>query len=546
VTAVLFDSAQLDSAARRLAESYRASPDSIEALAKRWGGLVVLDCRRNIAVAVMPPIGARQLYWRNLGGALHFCSSPLELAVLGGTPSIDPDAIYRYMYFHMIPGPASLFVGVRKLEGGHRLQWSGMEPKVERYWQPRFVDEESKDESACARELRAVLREAVRDALLDDRPAGAFLSGGLDSSAVAGLAADERPGIHTVSMGFDAVGYDEMEYARIAACHFRTSPLEYYVRPEDIVETLPTLAAAFAEPFGNSSAAAVFHCARVAREHGIELLLAGDGGDELFGGNERYAWQLVFERYARVPGLVRRGLLEPAVFGAKRLTAWPPVRKAASYIEQAHVPLPDRLQAYNFLHRHAPAEIFSADCLQSAQVAEPLRLLREEYAVPTTTSAVNRMLFLDWKFTLHDNDLVKVGTMCRHAGVDVVYPILDQRVIDFSLGVPGSWKVRNGQLRWFYRRAMRDFLPGAIIDKTKHGFGLPFGVWTRGHEGLRKLSEDALASLAQRGYFRPEFLEGALRLHREGHAAYYGELVWILMVLELWLRQHAPAARLDS
>jgi asparagine synthase (glutamine-hydrolysing) len=136
--------------------------------------------------------------------------------------------------------------------------------------------------------------------------------------------------------------------------------------------------------------------------------------------------------------------------------------------------------------------------------------------------------------------------MCRHAGVDVVYPILDQRVIDFSLGVPGSWKVRNGQLRWFYRRAMRDFLPGAIIDKTKHGFGLPFGVWTRGHEGLRKLSEDALASLAQRGYFRPEFLEGALRLHREGHAAYYGELVWILMVLELWLRQHAPAARLDS
>jgi asparagine synthase (glutamine-hydrolysing) len=344
-------------------------------------------------------------------------------------------------------------------------------------------------------------------------------------------------------MGFDAEGYDEMEYARIASRHFGTTPLEYYVTPDDVLSTLPAIAAAFPEPFGNSSAAATYHCARIARERGLQRLLAGDGGDELFGGNERYAKQLMFERYGRLPRAFRNALLEPGVTFAARFTNAFPIGKAASYIEQAKVPLPDRLQSYNFLHRHAPSDVFSTWLLDHAQVSEPLKLLREEYRVPTTSSAVNRMLFLDWKFTLHDSDLVKVNTMCQLAGVEVAYPMLDQSVIDFSLHIPGNWKVHNLELRWFYKRAMQTFLPRAIIAKTKHGFGLPFGLWTKAHDGLRRLSEDALSSLAERGYFRREFLQEALRLHREGHASYYGELVWILMVLEFWLQRHQPSAR---
>jgi asparagine synthase (glutamine-hydrolysing) len=343
-------------------------------------------------------------------------------------------------------------------------------------------------------------------------------------------------------MGFDAAGYDEMEFARIASRHFKTMPLEYYVTPDDVLSTLPEIAAAFPEPFGNSSAAAVYHCARIAREHGIDLLLAGDGGDELFGGNERYAKQLVFERYSRVPRPVRSALLEPLVNAAGRVTRAFPIGKAVSYIEQANVPLPDRLQTYNFLHRHGPSEVFAHEFLEQMDASRPLRLLRDEYGLPDTRDAVNRMLFVDWKFTLHDNDLVKVNAMCQLAGVEVAYPMLDQSIVDFSLRLPASWKVRNGQLRWFYKRAMRDFLPRQIVTKTKHGFGLPFGVWTRTHEGLRRLSEDALGSLAERGYFRPKFLREALRLHRDGHASYYGELVWILMVLELWLQAHSRAS----
>jgi asparagine synthase (glutamine-hydrolysing) len=503
-------------------------------------GAVVVDHTTGVATIVAAPIGLRQIYWSTEAGTCSVASDPRGLSnPLGRALAIRPEALFSYLYFHMLPGPETFFAGVEKLDGGHTLRWNGRDAVLSRYWHPRFDDVTAIPEADAAQELFRLLRSAVQRSLRDQASAGAFLSGGLDSSTVAGLASEQRPGIPTISMGFDAVGYDEMAFARIASRHFKTTPLEYYVTADDVLSTLPEIAAAFPEPFGNSSAAAAYHCARIAREHGIDLLLAGDGGDELFGGNERYAKQLVFERYSRVPRPVRSALLEPLVSAAGRVTRAFPIGKAVSYIGQANVPLPDRLQTYNFLHRHDPSEVFSPELLEQMDVNRPLSLLREEYGVPSTRDAVNRMLFLDWKFTLHDNDLVKVNAMCQLAGVEVAYPMLDQSVVDLSLRLPANWKVRNGQLRWFYKRAMRDFLPRQTVTKTKHGFGLPFGVWTRTHAGLRRLSEDALASLAARGYFRPEFLREALRLHREGHASYYGELVWILMVLELWLQAHS-------
>jgi asparagine synthase (glutamine-hydrolysing) len=370
---------------------------------------------------------------------------------------------------------------------------------------------------------------------------GTFLSGGLDSSTVTGYAARQQPGIPSISMGFDAEGYDEMHFARIASRRFGTRALEYYVTPDDLLATLPEIAAAFSEPFGNSSAAAAFHCARIAREQGLDTLLAGDGGDELFGGNERYATQMVFERYGRVPELLR-AMLEPAIGGLARITERYPIGKARSYIRQAKSPLPDRMQEYNFLNQIQPEEVFSDDLLRSVNRETPLQLLRDEFHAPLNADAISKMLFMDWRFTLHDNDLVKVNTMCDLAGIRVEYPMLDSELVEFSLRIRSDWKVRKGTLRWLYKEAMQGFLPDEIIHKSKHGFGLPFGTWTRTHKGLQDLAAAALDSLAARRFFRPEFINTAQRLHREGHASYYGELVWILMVLELWLQRHMPRA----
>ena len=535
--------AEAEAEAARLAEDY-VNQDSIVA-ARQPAGVVLLDHSAGTVQVVAAPIGLMQIFWTAANGHLSIASDPKQLEGFAGHPApLRPESLYQYVYFHMLPSPAAIFAGVEKLDGGHQLFWDGGEATHSRYWRPRFSNEPSRSEPECRRELLATLQAAVTRSIGSNEHVGAFLSGGLDSSTVAGMAARVRPAIPTISMGFDAAGYDEIEYARIASRHFKTSPLEYYVTPDDVLRTLPAIVTAFPEPFGNSSAAAAYHCARIAREHGIDLLLAGDGGDELFGGNERYAKQMVFERYRAVPEAVRHALVEPAVSLAGRVTQRFPVGKAISYIEQANVSLPDRLQAYNFLHRHEPTEVFSPELLEQVDTAGPLRLLRAEYAACDADHSIDRMLFLDWKFTLHDNDLVKVNSMCKLAGVSVAYPMLDPDVVEFSMSLPANWKVHDGELRWFYKRAMQGFLPQQIIDKTKHGFGLPFGIWTRTHEGLRRLSEESLQSLSTRGYFRPAFLRDALRLHREGHASYYGELVWILMVLELWLQVHQPNARL--
>lgn len=538
-TVAILGSTKATDRAGRLAAAFASGPrDPLRCRVDDVAAVVIDDAASTVAV-VSAPIGLRQVFWATRGGELSIASDPRGLACLGDQmPPVRPEALFQYIYFHTLPGPESIYEGVSKLDGGHLLRWDGREARLSRYWTPEFDDAASPNEADAAEELRSHLRSAVERSLGSVERAGAFLSGGLDSSTVAGLAAGLRPGIPTVTMGFDAQGYDEMEYARIASRHFGTTPLEYYVTPDDVLGTLPQIAAAFPEPFGNSSAAAAYHCARIAREQGIERLLAGDGGDELFGGNERYAKQLVFERYEQVPRAIRKALLEPLVGAAGRVTRAFPIGKALSYIQQANVPLPDRLQAYNFLQRHDPQDVFTPELLERVDASAPLRMLREEYGTPGTSNAVNRMLFLDWKFTLHDNDLVKVNTMCQLASVEVTYPMLDQSVVDFSLRIPGDWKVRNGDLRRFYKRAYTGFLPDAIIKKTKHGFGLPFGVWTRTHAGLRRVSEEALASLAARRFFRRDFISEALRMHREGHASYYGELVWILMALELWLQQH--------
>ena len=267
------------------------------------------------------------------------------------------------------------------------------------------------------------------------------------------------------------------------------------------------------------------------------MLLAGDGGDELFGGNDRYAKQLLFERFSRLATL-----LMPVASGIEQ--HWPSavrpalLRKAASFLRQAATPLPERLQTYNFLHQIAPAEIFAAALLSEVDTHLPLAALRAAYLEPALADAINRMLYLDWKFTLADNDLVKVAGACRLAGVDVAFPMLSDEMVEFSSSLPTDWKTTRRELRVFYKQAMRGFLPDEIIAKTKHGFGLPFGVWTREHPQLRELAYDCVLSLRSRGWFNAHFLERVIELHRAGHAAYYGELVWILMTLELWLRRN--------
>jgi asparagine synthase (glutamine-hydrolysing) len=340
----------------------------------------------------------------------------------------------------------------------------------------------------------------------------------------------------TYSIGFEAEGYDEMAYARIAAQHFGTRHHEYYVTPADVVDAIPRIAAVHDQPFGNSSAVPTYFCARLAREDGVHTLIGGDGGDELFGGNERYAMQYLYSLYGDLPRPLRKGVVEPLAFLLPEAGL---VGKVQRYLRNASLPMPARYDHYNLLERLGAATVFTPEFLATVDTAAPAAQAAHAYDAARASSLVNRMLALDLRYTLADNDLPKVMRSCELAGVSVRFPLLSDAVVAFSARLAPDLKLKGTKLRYFFKDALRGFLPDAIITKTKHGFGMPFGIWLGAHPPLRAIALDSLSDLKRRGIVRPQFIEELTGSHVAEHPGYYGTMVWLLMMLEQWTRQHA-------
>ncbi|MDD2989327.1 MAG: asparagine synthase C-terminal domain-containing protein [Zoogloea sp.] len=459
--------------------------------------------------------------------------------------TISAQTIFDYLYFHVIPSPLTIFNEVHRLPPASQLQWSGGKAKISKHWLPEFGETPGISLAEAKGRFLDIVRESVRNEYAGP-DTGSFLSGGTDSSTVSGMLCQVGGApARTYSMGFNATGYDEMEYARIAAKHFKTDHHEYYVTPEDLLEGIPLVARSYDQPFGNSSAVPAWICASRARADGITKLLAGDGGDELFGGNSRYAKQKVFGWYDTIPSLLRSTLVEP-LSGLPGLGSIPLVKKGVSYVEQARVPMPDRMEMYNLLHRLGIDTVFEPGFCRRVDLDSPGKLQRATWGEVKNASLVNRMLAFDWKYTLADNDLPKVIGTTRLAGVDVGFPFLSDELLDFSLTLPTEWKLKGLKLRWLFKEALRGFLPDEIITKKKHGFGLPFGIWAVKHPGLSKLATENLEAFAARGVIRPGFIRELHEKWLPESPGYYGEMVWIIMMLEQWLQAYAPDWKMDK
>lgn len=525
----------------RLAGAYRErGADALTSLGGDFA-LALIDLDRQQALLAIDRMGIRNLVYRVEQGVLVFAPN---LDSLSAHPQVahrmDPQALYNYVYFHMVPGPGTIFERSRRLLPGHYLRAQTGEAIAKPYWNMEFDEARSADRAELEREFRAILRTCVRDYALK-RGCGTFLSGGTDSSTVTGVLSqlcDTTVG--TYSIGFDVAGYDEMEYARVAARQFRTDHHEYYVTPADVVAAIPLLAAEYDQPFGNASAIPTYYCAKLASSAGVARMLAGDGGDELFGGNARYARQYQLSLYERLPPLLRTRLIEP-LLNTRAALSLPLLRKGRSYVEQARLQMPARYESYNLLARLGPENVFERDFLAGVDRGQPLGLLSEVYGATGAGSLINRMSALDLKFTLADNDLPKVTRMCDRAGVDVAFPFLHEAAVSFSAALSPQLKLRGTRLRYFFKEALRDFLPKEIIAKQKHGFGLPAGRWLVDYDPLDELARDALARLGQRRIFKRKFLEDLVGTRVTEHAAYYGTMVWILMMLELWFEHHVDS-----
>lgn len=523
-------------------ESFRRSgPDAFnagQALAALEGrfALALVDVGRGTITLATDRFAVWPLCFAIDGTRLSF-SDRADKVPRTVAPEIDPQAIYNYLHFHVIPATRTVFRGVRRLEAATALTFSASGERSVPTWRPRFANGAAPDGDLAGR-FRTLLESAVaREA---EGAVGTFLSGGTDSSTIAGMLRKvaRRP-VPTFSIGFDAEGYDEIGYARIAARHFQTEHHEYYVTPADLCAGIPGVARQYDQPFGNSSAVPAYFCARFAREHGVEKLLAGDGGDELFGGNVRYAKQKVFEVYWSIPSPLRSIVIEPLL--ANGFAARVPVlKKASSYVTQARVPMPARTETYNLLQRFGAANVIAPVLLDQVDTGEPARLQAEVYARYAHAGFVDRMLAFDWRFTLSDNDLPKVTGTTALAGVQVAFPMLDDAIVDLSLQLPGREKVRGVKLRPFFKQALTGFLPDETIAKKKHGFGLPVGPWLVRDAAFRRLARESLDALAGRGIIRPSLVEDLFSTRLQEHAGYYGEMVWILMMLEQWLQGAAP------
>ena len=444
----------------------------------------------------------------------------------------------------MIPSPGSIYREILKLPPGHTLVHANGASTIACTRDLDFRDDDPGTPAVLSQRLKELVRESISlrlPANRDSDAVGIFLSGGLDSSTVAGVLSGlrSRP-VRSFTIGFNEAHFNELEYARIAAKAFGTEHHEYVVTPADTLDALPKILDWFDEPYANASAIPTYFCARLAREHGVEVMLAGDGGDELFAGNPWYGTRRLFDYYGMLPRWLGEGILRPSLRAASR-TGFPLLRKAERYVERARMSYPDRLASYGVFQLLPMRELFTADFLDSLpRPYVPFHATRRLYAAAPATTELDRQLYVDLKLVIGDNDLLKVGRMTEAAGVAVRFPLLDSKLARFAAAIPAKVKMPGTELRSFFKRAYSDMLPPETLQKRKHGFGLPIPLWLKTDPGLHELMRDLLLGrpAVERGIFRREAIEDLLRRHEADTAHYYGAVIWNLMMVELWLRKH--------
>lgn len=502
------------------------------------------DARR--VHACVDPFRTYPIYHATVGDCL-LVASDLRLILATGLleARVSVGALYHYLNFSYIPAPYCAIEGVAKLPAGHALEGRPGATRVFKHWDAVYpADLRGSDE-----ERAAELRQRMIEAVSGFRPAGetswgTFLSGGTDSSSIASIlsrsAAPQK--VTSFSIGFAEEGYDELGYSRLAAQCFGLDARERKVGEADALEAIPRLVEAFDEPFGNSSAIPTYYCADLAAQHGVRLLVAGDGGDEIYGGNERYRKDQIFEWFHRAPGIVRGA--GRVVAGALKGVDTRLANRIKNFVYRGSLPNPDRFYSDDsFASDHFDALLSDGFRAQVGR-EDSLDVQREIYRAAQADCNLHRLMYLDLKMTIADNDVVKVVRSSRLSGTQVVFPYLDPTLIEFTGRLPGSDKVRGLEKRYLFKRATEDILPVEIRQKKKQGFGLPVSVWMRRPGPFRDMVHDILFSprATGRGYFQPGHVEHLMKRHERGAWDHASEL-YILLMLELWHRHYIDGQR---
>jgi asparagine synthase (glutamine-hydrolysing) len=491
-------------------------------------GLAIWDTRARTLLLARDRMGIKPLFYAEAGGRLYFGS---EIKAVLCAPEvardIDLDALDHYLSFLYTPRDGSIFRGVHKLPPGHLLTWCDGRTAITPYWESLPEETFSGSEQDAVAQLREVLTDAVRSHLVSDVPLGAFLSGGIDSSVVVALmSAVSGARVKTFSIGFDEPAFDELAHARRVARHFDTDHHELVVRPDGLA-ILDDVISHFDEPFADASAIPTWYVSQLARRH-VTVALSGDGGDELFGGYDRYlppTRVTQFDRYSpralrRVAG-VAAGSLPHGVRGK-------------NFLRHVSRDNPGRyLDLLSFFSVDDKVALFTPDLRAAVAGGNPETRLARHFQRYAHLPWPSQMMHFDADTYLPEDVLVKVDRMSMAHSIESRVPLLDNEVVAFASTLPAHFKLKEGRRKHVLKEVAATWLPRDLVDRRKQGFGVPLSVWFRGN--LRELFADTLlaSSSLSRGYFQPAFVRRLVDEHLSGRRDHSLRL-WQLVVFERW------------
>jgi asparagine synthase (glutamine-hydrolysing) len=524
-----------------------------------WGmfAIALWDAATRRLHLVRDRLGKKPLYYGSVAGTLLFGS---ELKALRAHPawgaSIDRDALAAFFRYGHVPGDRSIYGGVSKVPPGAAVTFDapGASPQVRTYWSALDVAREgvaarpaTVDSVEAGWELEALLGDAVARRMIADVPLGAFLSGGIDSSLIVALMAQQSTQVRTFTIGFDEAGYDEAAAARAVADVLGTDHTEFRVTPALAREVIPRLPTLYDEPFADSSQIPTLLVSELARQH-VTVALSGDGGDEAFGGYLRYQFlPATIARTARVPGAVRRA-------AAAGLRAFAPSTWDRAFAAAAAVLPRTARQARPGEKLHKLANVLASDSADEAYLRTvsiwpaPASLVIDAHdAGPTWDPAamaaafpdtLDRLMALDTVTYLPDDILVKVDRATMGVSLESRAPMLDHRVIAWAWRQPPSLKIADRRGKWILREVLARHVPREIFERPKMGFAIPVGAWLRGP--LRPWAEELLdpVRLRREGYLRPEAVTAVWKAHLAGGGTHEARL-WSVLMFEAWLEAGA-------
>jgi asparagine synthase (glutamine-hydrolysing) len=492
--------------------------------------IAIWDGRQNRLVLTRDRLGKKPIYWRLANSRLTYGSElKAILADREFERVVDPEALDLYLQYQYVPAPWTILRGVAKLPPASTLVWDGDQPTIERYWTPDYQPKSRRDFREDVEEGLAIIRQAVRLRLRSDVPVGAFLSGGMDSSVVTALMAEEssQP-VRTFSIGFENETYDELRYARAVADRFGTVHTEEIVRL-DAIELLPDLADHFDEPFADSSAVPTFRVSQLAGQH-LKVVLTGDGGDESFGGYGRYRLNAIFGAFDRIPGPLLRAAARAGRTAATPLGSQSRLRRR---LKNAEVLFGHDSDDRYVTQMTILGKSDRSNLMTSVNGSTPylLSVLRAGPHDP-----IDRLLRTDLLTYLPEDLLVKVDRATMGNSLEARSPLLDHELVEFAAKLPTDRKIKGSTTKVLLRAIAKQLMPAEHVDRPKMGFGVPIGDWFRGPLGER-FEELVLApDAALRHQLDLSVAEALLAAHRR-HEAENDARLWSLLMLELWARR---------